>query len=218
LFDKKILAIQTDWGEEYQKLTPFFQCVGITHHVSCPHTHQQNRSAERKHRHIIKVGLSLLAQAGMPLKFLESVPTSTMGSAPVSQQRSLSAPADRAGQSACATSPSVAVHEKDSPGLVAPSRSVAGEVPVINSSSGTHEILGDLQPSALESPQTRLQNNIIKPKKYIDGIVHYDRLGLLSTHEPTSFQEAMNHEEWKESMDEEFAALMRNKTWHLVPA
>jgi histone deacetylase 1/2 len=37
--------------------------------VSCPHTHQQNGSAERKHRHIVEVGLSLLAQACMPLKF-----------------------------------------------------------------------------------------------------------------------------------------------------
>lgn len=35
----------------------------------CPHTHQQNGSAERKHRHIVEVGLSLLAQACMPLKF-----------------------------------------------------------------------------------------------------------------------------------------------------
>jgi hypothetical protein len=37
--------------------------------VSCPHTHQQNGAAERKHRHIIEVGLYLLAHASMPLKF-----------------------------------------------------------------------------------------------------------------------------------------------------
>jgi hypothetical protein len=37
--------------------------------VSCPHAHQQNGSAERKHRHIVEVGLSLLAHASMPLKF-----------------------------------------------------------------------------------------------------------------------------------------------------
>jgi histone deacetylase 1/2 len=68
-FDKKIITLQTDWGGEYQKLHSFFNKVGITHHVSCPHTHQQNGSAERKHRHIVEVGLSLLAQASMPLKF-----------------------------------------------------------------------------------------------------------------------------------------------------
>jgi hypothetical protein len=56
-------------GGEYQKLTLFFECMGITHHVSYPHTHQQNDSVERKHHHIIEVGLSLLAHASMPFKF-----------------------------------------------------------------------------------------------------------------------------------------------------
>jgi len=68
-FDRKILAMQTDWGGEYQKPNAFFQCIGISHHVSCPYAHQQNGSAERKHRHIVEVGLSLLAHASMPLKF-----------------------------------------------------------------------------------------------------------------------------------------------------
>ena len=61
--------MQTDWGGEYEKLNPFFQKIGIAHHVSCPHAHQQNGSAERKHRHIVEVGLALLANASMPLKF-----------------------------------------------------------------------------------------------------------------------------------------------------
>jgi histone deacetylase 1/2 len=68
-FDCKILAVQSDWGGEYQTLNSFFQRLGILHHVSCPHAHQQNGAAERKHRHIVEVGLSLLAHAAMPLKF-----------------------------------------------------------------------------------------------------------------------------------------------------
>jgi hypothetical protein len=61
--------MQTDWGGECQKLNSFFQRVGISHLVSCPHAHQQNGPAERKHRHIVEVGLSLLAYASMPLKY-----------------------------------------------------------------------------------------------------------------------------------------------------
>jgi histone deacetylase 1/2 len=61
--------MQTDSGGEYQKLHSFFEKVGIAHHVSCPHAHQQNGVVERKHRHIVEVGLSLLAHASMPLKF-----------------------------------------------------------------------------------------------------------------------------------------------------
>jgi histone deacetylase 1/2 len=68
-FDCKIRAIQTDWGGEYQTLSSFFSPVGMSHQISCPHAHQQNGAAERKHRHIVEVGLTLLAHASMPLKF-----------------------------------------------------------------------------------------------------------------------------------------------------
>jgi histone deacetylase 1/2 len=68
-FDCRILAVQSDWGGEYQSLNTFFTWLGISHHVSYPHAHQQNGSAERKHRHIVEIGLSLLAHASMPLKF-----------------------------------------------------------------------------------------------------------------------------------------------------
>jgi histone deacetylase 1/2 len=67
-FNRKIITMQTDWGGEYEKLHSFFQKVDITHQVYCPHAHQQNGSAERKHLHI-EVGLALLAHASMPLKF-----------------------------------------------------------------------------------------------------------------------------------------------------
>jgi hypothetical protein len=58
-----------DWGGEYQKLHGFFSKVGIRHHVSCPHAHQQNGAAEQKHQHIVEVGLTLLSHAFIPLKF-----------------------------------------------------------------------------------------------------------------------------------------------------
>ena len=52
LFSCKIKSFQSDWGGEYQKLNTFFNGIGIIHHISCPHTHQQNGIIERKHRHI----------------------------------------------------------------------------------------------------------------------------------------------------------------------
>jgi hypothetical protein len=67
LFNRKILAVQSDWGGEYERLNSHFRSVGISHQVSCPHTHQQNGAAERKHRHIVEMGLALLAHACMPL-------------------------------------------------------------------------------------------------------------------------------------------------------
>jgi histone deacetylase 1/2 len=69
LLNKKIIHVQSDWGGEYLKLNKFFADIGISHNVSCPHTHQQNGTAERKHRHIVETGLTLLAHAGVPYRF-----------------------------------------------------------------------------------------------------------------------------------------------------
>jgi histone deacetylase 1/2 len=70
--------MQTDWGGEYQSLNSFFNQVGITHRVSCPHAHQQNGAAERKHRHIVEVGLTILAHASIPLKFWDEAFTTAV--------------------------------------------------------------------------------------------------------------------------------------------
>jgi histone deacetylase 1/2 len=69
LLNHKIVHVQSDWGGEYIKLDAFFQKIGISHRVSCPHTHQQNGSAERKHRHIVETCLTLLAHASVPLQY-----------------------------------------------------------------------------------------------------------------------------------------------------
>lgn len=64
-------------------------------------------------------------------------------------------------------------------------------------------------------PVTRAQRGIHKPKKYTDGTVRY--AGLTHTGEPGNLQEALDNTNWKSAMNSEFAALVRNKTWHLVP-
>lgn len=69
LLSKKIIHVQTDWGGGYHKLNKFFSDIGISHRVSCPHTHQQNGTAERKHRHIVETGLTLLAHASVAYRF-----------------------------------------------------------------------------------------------------------------------------------------------------
>jgi histone deacetylase 1/2 len=69
LLSHKIIHVQSDWGGEYLKLNKFFTDHGISHRVSCPHTHQQNGMAERKHRHIVETGLTLLAHGSVPFRF-----------------------------------------------------------------------------------------------------------------------------------------------------
>jgi hypothetical protein len=63
--------------------------------------------------------------------------------------------------------------------------------------------------------QTRLKKGIKNPKIYKDGTVRY---GLLaSTGEPHSLSEALEDLHWRKAMEEEHDALLKNKTWHLVP-
>jgi histone deacetylase 1/2 len=69
LLQHKIIHVQSDWGGEYRNLNSFFNKLGISHRVSCPHTHQQNGAVERKHHHIVETGLTLLAHASVPFRF-----------------------------------------------------------------------------------------------------------------------------------------------------
>jgi hypothetical protein len=63
---------------------------------------------------------------------------------------------------------------------------------------------------------TRLQNNIIQPKQLFPGMIRYANFCV--TGEPESLSEAMHDPKWKHAMEEEFSTLMKNGTWHLVPA
>ena len=69
MFNRKLICLQTNWGGEYKSLSPLLQKLGIHFRHLCPHAHYQNGKAERKHRHIVELGLTLLAQANMPLRF-----------------------------------------------------------------------------------------------------------------------------------------------------
>jgi hypothetical protein len=61
--------LRTDCGGEYSKyeFQNFCSSTGVLHQFTCPHTSQQNGVAERKHRHIVDKGLTLMSQASLPL-------------------------------------------------------------------------------------------------------------------------------------------------------
>jgi hypothetical protein len=69
MFNCKIISMQTDWGGEYECLNSFFRYVGMSHLVSYPHARQQNGVVKCKRHHIVEMGLDLLANASMPLKY-----------------------------------------------------------------------------------------------------------------------------------------------------
>ena len=68
-FDTKIISIYSDnWGE-FHHLKSFLQDNGISHFLTPPYTPEHNAIAERRHRHIVETGLTLLHSANLPLSF-----------------------------------------------------------------------------------------------------------------------------------------------------
>jgi histone deacetylase 1/2 len=74
------------------------------------------------------------------------------------------------------------------------------------------------EPAAtLQRPATRLQHGIVKPKIYTDGTVRWGMDTTVPNGEPSTVAEALENPRWKQAMQDEYTALMKNGTWHLVP-
>jgi transposase InsO family protein len=73
LFSRTIKIIQFDWGGGFmsKSFTAFLQHHCIVHHISCPHTPQQNGVVEQKHWNIVEMGLCLLSQILSTIWFLD---------------------------------------------------------------------------------------------------------------------------------------------------
>ena len=53
-----------------------------------------------------------------------------------------------------------------------------------------------------------------KPKRYF-GYVAY--MTKLIEAKPSTFEEAVNNQEWKDAMNEEYQSIMKNGAWEIVP-
>ncbi|KAF3773206.1 Retrovirus-related Pol polyprotein from transposon TNT 1-94 [Nymphaea thermarum] len=69
--EHKIKVFHSDCGGEFMstEFSMYLASHGIQRRLSCPYTPQQNGIAERKHRHIVEMGLTMLINACMPAYF-----------------------------------------------------------------------------------------------------------------------------------------------------
>ena len=65
-FQLKLQTLYSDNGGEYIALTDFLATSGVSHLTTPPHTPEHNGFSERRHRHIVETGLSLLSHDKMP--------------------------------------------------------------------------------------------------------------------------------------------------------
>lgn len=66
---KEIKSIQTDNGGEFMALTKYLEQLGISHRRACPYSHNQMGVVERRHRHLVDTGISLLDASNLPISF-----------------------------------------------------------------------------------------------------------------------------------------------------
>ena len=66
--ERKIQIFQSDGGREFvnKEFAAHLSGCGIKHYLSCPHTPEQNGLAERKHRHLLELGMSMMFEAKLP--------------------------------------------------------------------------------------------------------------------------------------------------------
>lgn len=82
------------------------------------------------------------------------------------------------------------------------------ELPIVNDSQPV-DSTNIVCPAAGNHPMvTRSKVGIHKPRIYHDVV--------LDDQEPSSYTEALTHKPWRAAMEEEYNALIRNKTWTLT--
>ena len=68
-FQKSIKTLYSDNGGEFIALKSYLLLHGITHYTTAPHTPQQNGVSERRHRHLVETGLTLLHDAHLDFSY-----------------------------------------------------------------------------------------------------------------------------------------------------
>ncbi|GJY44007.1 putative RNA-directed DNA polymerase [Tanacetum coccineum] len=187
-FTTKLKNVQTDWGGEFRNLASFFSSLGIIHRRSCPHTSEQNGFVERRNRHVVETGLTLLAQACVPQLHLHHahrfhLQLSVSHLSPTSQ----TSPESSNGQPSPVSTTSIPTPPPPTP-----------------------------PPPITRQRPANLRQNPKQRVPYNPSANHATVLPTTIT-EPTSFTVANNSPEWRQAMKAEYDALMKNGTWSLVP-
>lgn len=68
-FQAKVKTLYSDNGSEYIALRSYLREKGISHLTTRHHTKEHNGVSDRKHRHIVETGLTLLSKSSVPKTF-----------------------------------------------------------------------------------------------------------------------------------------------------
>ncbi|KAG8497024.1 hypothetical protein CXB51_008238 [Gossypium anomalum] len=195
--------------------------LGILQRLTCPYISAQNGLVECKHRQIVEVGLSMLADASMPL-------TIGMTPLPVLSPAVLSTSSLKSSSKLLilfsARKPRVLLTFVPSFNSLAhslPTASLPSSPTLVPTPSSNPTTTSHCASTPTESPPppsllvnshpmvTRSKVGVFKLKVYMSIA------SSLSTEPPTNIHEAMQHDYWCTAVQNELQALIRNNTWSL---
>uniref|UniRef100_A0A2N9GMZ0 Integrase catalytic domain-containing protein n=1 Tax=Fagus sylvatica TaxID=28930 RepID=A0A2N9GMZ0_FAGSY len=230
-FSLPIKTFRTDCGGEFTstKFNQFCANHGIIHQLSCPHTPQQNGTAERKHRHLIQCALALLSESKLPISYwsyavstaahlINRLPTPNLKQK-TPWELLFHKPPDiqylRTFGCQCfpLLTPYTAhkLHPKTiSCVFLGYPTNTKGYLCLDPPPSPVPDAPAAFVPHPM---QTRSKHGIFKPKVSYSAQTSTD----YSITEPSSFTTASKHPQWCTAMNEEFEALQQQGTWVLVP-
>ncbi|PKU87026.1 Retrovirus-related Pol polyprotein from transposon TNT 1-94 [Dendrobium catenatum] len=240
LTSHKIKCLRTDGGTEYvnHHLKQFLIQHGIRHQISCPYTPEQNGMAERKHRHVIETTRKLLFNSSVPYKYWpDAVLTATylINRMPSPTIKNMS-PYERLYHRkptyghlrtfGCECFPLTPNHLRHKLQPKAASSVFLGysdaykgykclDLATNKIHISRHTTFNEQSFPFSKHPMiTRNKSGSLKPRQRLN--LFHEQVSSIPASDPTTFNEANKHFEWRQAMAHEFFALQKQGTWQLV--
>uniref|UniRef100_A0A803Q8A0 Integrase catalytic domain-containing protein n=1 Tax=Cannabis sativa TaxID=3483 RepID=A0A803Q8A0_CANSA len=240
-FDTKIKQLRSDWGGEYQAFANLVNECGIDFNHPCPHTSAQNGRTKRKHRHIVEMGLTLFAQANMPLKYwvdafqtsayvINRLPTPVLNGKSPCEVLYSKKPDYKFLKNLCfqpqseENIPDVPQNTELPTGISTPQATAASSPGKEHDSSHTSQVdltghlfvdlnIDPANTTILDSQEEQFSSQQLYADQNQETTIEQSHNGG----EPISVAEALKHKGRTRAMSDENVALIKNKTWILVP-